>query len=118
MLTVEQLLDFEANSGTSWFVTESRQTSCTCLANKCAAKCHLLLLLTFSRLDLNYACASSLQNVLLRSSEMLVNSVSVFICCELPEEFYCYIAEPSMIYSIALATQETKTSCLVVVILL
>ena len=46
MLTVEQLLDFEANSGTSWFVTESRQTSCTCLANKCAAKCHLLLLLT------------------------------------------------------------------------
>ena len=60
MLTVEQLLDFEANSGTSWFVTESRQTSCTCLANKCAAKCHLLLLLTFSRLDLNYACVSSL----------------------------------------------------------
>ena len=46
------------------------------------------------------------------------NSVSVFICCELPEEFYCYIAELSMISSIALATQETKTSCLVVVILL
>ena len=56
--------------------------------------------------------------MLLRSSEMLVNSVSVFICCEMPEEFYCYIAELSMISSIALATQETKTSCLVVVILL
>ena len=26
--------------------------------------------------------------MLLRSSEMLVNSVSVFICCELSEEFY------------------------------
>ena len=51
----------------------------------------------------------------LRSTEMLVK---VFSWCELSEEFYYYITELNMISSIALATQETKTSCFVVVILL
>ena len=50
--------------------------------------------------------------MLLRS---MVNFVSLF--CELPEEFYCYMAELSTISSIALATKETKISCFVVIIL-
>ena len=40
-----------------------------------------------------------------------------FSQCESPEEYYCYMVELSMISSIALATQETKNSWFVVVIL-
>ena len=53
----------------------------------------------------------------MRATEMLVNFVSLFSQCESPEEFYCYLVELSMISSIALATQETKNSWFVVVIL-
>ena len=55
--------------------------------------------------------------MLLCATEMLVNFVSLFSQCESPEEFYCYLVELSMISSIALATQETKNSWFVVVIL-
>ena len=48
------------------------------------------------------------------ATEMLVNFVSLFSQCESPEEFYRYLVELSMI---PLATQETKNSWFVVVIL-
>ena len=54
-----------------------------------------------------YACISSLKKRVAAFHRNAGNSVSVCSRRELPEEFYCYIAELSMISSIALATQET-----------